>query len=188
MLSEALLFLLDVLLQPFAAILLLRFHLQWLHAPMRNPLGEFIMGITNFMVLRVRRFVPAFWGLDIASLLLAFIVEAIYLSAILWVQGIPIEGFPLLGLPAWTAVKLLRISLYLLMAALVIQALMSWFNPNTAVSGLLAAVTRPFLLPLRKRIPPFGNIDLTMLVLLIICQLILIVPLGWLETMAMRLV
>jgi len=40
MLIEAVQFLMDTLLQPFAAILLLRFHLQWLRAPMRNPLGE----------------------------------------------------------------------------------------------------------------------------------------------------
>ena len=188
MMSEALLFLLDVLLQPFAAILLLRFHLQWLRAPMRNPLGEFIMEMTNFAVLRARRFIPALLGLDIATLLLAFVAKAAYLSATLWIQGIPLDGFPLLGLLIWTAVKLLKISLYLLMAALFIQALLSWFNPGTPVAGLLTAATRPFLAPLRRRIPPFGNIDLTTLALLIVCQLILIVPLGWLESMAMRLV
>lgn len=187
MLNEALLFLLDVLLQPFAALLLLRFHLQWLRAPMRNPLGEFIMAITDFLVLRARRFIPAIWGLDAATLLLAFTVEAIYLAAVLWGQGFPFINFPLLGLIAWTTVKLLRLSVYLLMAALFIQAILSWFNPYTPMSGLLTVVTRPFLAPLRRRIPPLGNVDLTVLVLLIVCQLILIVPLTWLEGMAERL-
>ena len=37
MLIEAVQFLLDTLLQPLAAILLLRFHLLWLRAPLRNP-------------------------------------------------------------------------------------------------------------------------------------------------------
>lgn len=187
MLNEALLFLLDALLQPFAALLLLRFHLQWLRAPLRNPLGELIMALTNFMVLRVRRFVHAVWDFDAASLLLAFVVESIYLSAVLWVQGFPFITFPLPGLLAWTLVKLLKISMYLLMAALFAEALLSWINPHTPLSGLLAAVTRPFLMPLRRRIPPFGNIDLTLLILLIVCQLILIVPLGWLESMVVRL-
>jgi hypothetical protein len=36
MLIEAAQFLLDALLQPFAALLLLRFHLQWLRAPLRR--------------------------------------------------------------------------------------------------------------------------------------------------------
>jgi YggT family protein len=56
MLIEAVQFLMDTLLQPFAAILLLRFHLQWLRAPMRNPLGEFVMLITNPLVLRTTPF------------------------------------------------------------------------------------------------------------------------------------
>ena len=184
MLNEALLFLLNALLQPFAAVLLLRFHLQWLRAPMRNPLGGFIMAITDFMVLRARRFFPAAWGLDIATLLLAFVVEAIYLTAMLWGQGFPFVDFPLMGLLAWTAVKLLKLSVYLLMAALFVQAILSWFNPYSPVAGLLTAATRPFLMPLRRRIPPLGNVDLTVLVLFIMCQLILIVPLAWLERMA----
>lgn len=75
MLKEALQFLFDTLLQPFAAILLLRFHLQWLRAPMRNPLGEMIMTLTNFMVLQARRLVPSVRGFDMATLLLAFAIE-----------------------------------------------------------------------------------------------------------------
>lgn len=187
MMGEALLFLLDALLQPFAAILLLRFHLQWLRAPMRNPLGEFIMTLTDFLVLRARRFIPAVSGLDMASLLLAFVAEVIYLSGVLWVQGILSVGFALPALLVWTVVKLLKLSLYLLMVALIVEAVLSWVNPRTPVAGLLAAVTRRFLTPLRQRIPPVGNIDLSPLLLLILCQLILIVPLGWLEGMAMRL-
>lgn len=187
MLNEALLFLLDALLQPFAAVLLLRFHLQWLRAPMRNPLGELIMALTDFLVLRARRLIPAAKGFDTASLLLAFVVEAIYLIAVLWAQGFPFVVFPLPGLLAWTVVKLLKLSLYLLMAALFAQALLSWVNPYTPAAGLLNAITRPFLLPLQRRIPPLGNIDLSLLVLLILCQLILIVPLGWLENLAARL-
>ena len=187
MLNEALLFLLDTLLQPFAALLLLRFHLQWLRAPLRNPLGEFIMTLTNFLVLRTRRFIPSAWGFDAASLLLAFLIEAIYLTATLWIQGFPFIGFPLTGLLVWTIVKLLKLSVYLLMGALFAQAILSWINPRSPIEGLLNVVTYPFIAPLRRRIPPIGNIDLTVLVLIIVCQLILIVPMGWLESMSVRL-
>lgn len=186
MLREALQFLLDTLLQPFAVILLLRFHLQWLRTPMRNPLGEFIMALTNFLVLRARRFIPSAWSFDIAALLLAFVAETIYLAATLLLQGLPVD-FPVFGLLMWTAVKLLKLSLYLLMAALFIQALLSWLNPYSPIASLMAAVTQPFLLPLQRRIPPFGNIDLTLLLLLIVCQLILIVPLRWLEGLVLSL-
>src|ERR1035437_5748843 len=107
MLIEAVQFLLDMLLQPFAAILLLRFHLQWLRAPMRNPLGEFIMLITNPLVLRTRRFVPALLGLDTASLLLAVLVESGYLWVTLAMHNYPMGTLSLL---AWTALKLCKLS------------------------------------------------------------------------------
>ena len=183
MLNEALLFLLDVLLQPFAVLLLLRFHMQWLRVSSRNPLGQFVLVLTDFIVLRARRLVPSLGRADTASLLLALAAETTYLAAILWVQGVHPVGFSWFGLFLWAAVKLIKISMYLLMAALFIQAILSWVNPYNPMAGMLATMTRPFLKPLRRYIPLAGNIDLTPMVLLIICQLIIIVPLGWLEGM-----
>jgi YggT family protein len=187
MLAELLSFLLDALVQPFAALLLFRFHAAWLRAPMRNPIGEFLMALTDFIVLRTRRFIAPAWGMDRATLLLAFVVEFLYLGIFLWVQGYAFEPFPLIGLLAWTAVKLLKISIYLLMATLITEAVLSWVNPHTPLASMLFAVNSPFLQPLRRRIPPLGNVDLSVLVLLLICQLILIVPVGGLEQAVMRL-
>lgn len=188
MLSEALLFLLDILLQPFAAILLLRFHLQWLHAPLHNPVGEFVMVLTNFAVLRVRRFIPSAMGFDSASLLLAFVVEMIYLAGLIWVQGVPVHGFALPGLMLLAIVKLCKISLYLLMAAVFIQVIMSWVNPYTPIAPLLSAITQRFLLPLRRVLPLIGRMDLSPLLLFIICQLTIIIPVGILENFAMSVI
>jgi YggT family protein len=187
MLGDAFSFLIDALLQPFAAVLLFRFHAVWLKAPMRNPIGEFIMALTDFIVLRMRRFMPSVLGLDSSTLLLAFVVEFIYLGAFLWLQGYAFQPFPLLGLLVWTAIKLLKISIYLLIATLIAEALLSWVNPHTPFAPMLVAVNRPFLQPLRSRIPPVGNVDLSVLILLLICQLILIVPIGALEQAVQRL-
>ena len=187
MFNEALLFLLDVLLQPFATILLLRFHLQWLRAPLRNPVGDFVMVLTNFLVLPARRFTPSMKGLDMATLLLALLVEMLYLTGLWWALSNPTHGFLLPGLLFLAIVKLLKISLYLLMAAVFAQAILSWVNPYTPVAPLLTAVTQRFLHPLRKVVPMLGNVDLSSLLLLIICQLILILPMGALEQMALRL-
>lgn len=184
MLGEALLFLLDILLQPFAAILLLRFHLQWLRAPLRNPVGEFIMALTDFLVLRARRFIPALRGLDSATLLLALLAEALYLAGVLWAQNYPFGSFPLPGLLVLGAVKLLKISLYLLMVAVFVQAILSWVNPYTPVAPLLAAMTQRFLRPLRRIVPLLGSVDLSPLLLFILCQLAIIIPVGALERFA----
>jgi YggT family protein len=101
-------------------------------------------------------------------------------------QGYPFAPFPVAGLLVWTAVKLLKLSLYLLVTTLLAEAILSWVNPHTPLAPMLGAVNRPFVLPLRRRIPPVGNVDLSVLVLLILCQLILI-PIGGLEQAAQRL-
>jgi len=184
MLNEALLFLIDVLIQPFATILLLRFHLQWLRAPLRNPVGEFVMVLTDFLVLRTRRIIPSAWGLDSSTLLLALLVEMVYLTALLSLWNVPTHGFPLPGLLLLTAVKLFKISIYLLMAAVFAQAILSWFNPHTSIAPLLNAVTWRFLQPLRRIVPIVGSIDFSALLLFIICQLMVIVPINMLEGIA----
>jgi YggT family protein len=182
MLNEALLFLLSVLLQPFAVLLLLRFYMQWLRISLRNPFGEFVLVLTDFIVLRARRVIPSAGKADTASLVLALAAETLYLAAVLWVQDVHPSSSAFIALPLWAAVKLLKVSVYLLMAAVFIQAILSWIGPYSPLAGPLAGLTRPFLQPLRRHIPLAGNIDLTPLVLLIICQLIIILPLGWLES------
>jgi YggT family protein len=187
MLNNAMQLLLDVFVQGFAGVLLFRFLLQWLRAPMRNPVGEFIMALSDFVVLRTRRFIPPMRRLDSSSLLLALSVELIYLILTLWLEGYPFVHFPLLGLLAWSAVKLIRISVYLLMSALVAQAILSWVNPFTPLAPLLAAITYRFLRPLQRFLPLIGNVDLSPLVLLVICQIVLLMPLAVLESLAVRL-
>lgn len=187
MFKDSVQLLLDVFVQGFAGVLLFRFLLQWLNAPMRNPLGEFIMAISNFVVLPARRFIPALWRLDSSTLLLAFTVEFVYLALTLYVGGYPFVSFPLLGLLAWSAVKLIKVSIYILMSALIAQAILSWVNPFTPLAPLLAALTYRFLQPLRRILPLLGNVDLSPLILLVICQIILQTPLAMLESMTVRL-
>jgi YggT family protein len=187
MLNEALQLLLDVFVQGFAGVLFFRFLLQWLRAPMRNPVGEFIMALSDFLVLPARRFIPPVWRLDSSSFLLALGAELIYLGLTLSLEGHPFEHFPLLGLLAWSTVKLIKLGVYLLMSALVAQAILSWVNPYTPLAPLLGAITQRFLRPLQRILPLIGNVDLSPLVLLVICQIILFVPLAMLESLSLRL-
>lgn len=184
MLRELFVFLLDVFVQGYAGLLFFRFLLQWLRAPLRNPAGEFIMALTDCVVLPARRRIPAAYGLDTASLLLAWGVELIYLGLLLTVQGVP---FSPIGLMVWSAVKLLGMAVYLLMGALFMQAILSWLNPHTPLAPLLNAITQRFLAPLQRVIPSVGGIDLSPLVLLVICQIVLMIPLRILEGVALRL-
>ncbi|MDD2777128.1 MAG: YggT family protein [Gallionella sp.] len=184
MLRELAVLLLDAFVQGFAGLLFFRFLLQWLRAPMRNSAGEFIMALTDWVVLPVRRHIPALHGLDSASLLLAYGVEVLYLGLLLTVEG---SGFAFLGLLVLAIVKLMVMAVYLLIVALLVQAVLSWTNPHTPLAPLLNAITQRFLAPIRRIIPLVGSIDLSPLVLLIICQIILIVPIQFLNNLALHL-
>ena len=73
------------------------------------------------------------------------------------------------------ALDLLRYSLYILVFAVLVQVIFSWINPYAPMAPVFNAITAPFLRPLRRFIPPLGNVDLTPLVLLVVIQIVLIV-------------
>ena len=72
-------------------------------------------------------------------------------------------------------VDLLRYSLYVLVFAVIAQAVLSWVNPYSPLAPAFDTITRPFLRPLRRYVPPVGNVDLTPLILLVILYVVLIV-------------
>lgn len=165
-------YLVDTLFGFFVLMLLARFHFQWLRVPFRNPVGEFVLATTSWMVMPVRRFIPSLAGLDTASLLLAWVVQALCLWALASMKGIDPAPLELIGI---AALDLLRYSLYILVFAVIVQAVFSWINPYAPMAPVFNAMTAPFLRPLRRFIPPVGGIDLTPLVLLVIVQILLII-------------
>lgn len=185
MINDILQLLLDVFVQGFAGILLARFLLQTLRAPLRNPLGEAVMSLSNFIVLPARRYVPSVRQLDTATLLLAVLVMTLYVALLLALQGM--ATFSLLGLLALSCVKLLMLAVYFLIAALIAQAVLSWTNPHTPLAPILHSITQRFLTPLQRVVPLIGNLDLSPLLLLVICQIVLRAPLALLESFALRL-
>src|SRR4051812_22211926 len=176
-------FLVDTIATFFVFLLLARFHFQWLRAPFRNPAGEFVVATTNWAVKPARRLIPGMAGLDVASILLAWLFQA----ANLWAQIAIVGGQPaLLALFAVAAVDLARYSVYFLVFALIVQAVLSWTNPYTPIAPVFDALTKPFLRPFRRYIPPLGGVDLTPLVLIVLLQ-VLLIPLQYLRAAAATL-
>jgi YggT family protein len=172
MLRDITTLLIDTVVVFFVFLLLLRFHFQWLRVPFRNQVGEFVLATTSWLVLPARRVIPGLVGLDLATLLLAWVIQGLGL----WIEG-EIRGvdYGLVGLALAALVDLLRYSFYILVAAVIIEVVFSWINPGTPVPPVLAALTRPFLRPLRRYVPPIGAFDLTPLVLVVVIQVVLIV-------------
>jgi YggT family protein len=157
--------------------LLLRFYMQLLRAPFRNPVGTFVTALTNWIVLPVRRVIPGLLGIDLATIVLAWVLEALMVTLLMWLHPTNLPTAP--GLAAGllfgiAAMKLLEASLYLLFAVVILHVLFSWLNPNTPISPLLGALTRPFYRIFQRFIPPVGNVDLSPIFVLISIELLLL--------------
>lgn len=190
MLTQTLIFLITTAGDLFVLALLLRFVLQMVRAPARNQLSEFLAALTDFVVRPARRVIPGWWGLDLASLVLAWLTAALELGIVLAIKGYDLSsaaGIAVAALATLAALNLARLAVYIVMIAVIVQAVLSWVQPYNALTPLLASVTRPFLRPLQKRVPTVANVDLSPFFVLIICQLILAVPLVWLEATVGRL-
>ena len=181
MLSQILIFLLDTLLGLFSLALLLRFYMQLLRTPYRNPLSQFIVALTDFIVRPARRVIPGYNGMDLSTLLLAWLAQCILLAGVHVLQGYDFSstiGIAVAGLTLLALIEIIKMSLYVILVAVILQAVFSWFNPHTPLAPLLDSFTRPFLGIIRRRIPPIGNVDLSPLFVLMIIQLLLFVVAG----------
>lgn len=190
MIGQAVVFLVETAFGFFTGVLLLRFWVQCARAPHRNPLSDFVQTLTNFAVAPARRFIPGLWGLDLSTLFLAWVAQMLQLFIVLelrgWSPGADL-GTTVLGFALMGFVMTLKLALYLIIAVLIIQAVISWVNPYGPFAPLFNALARPLARPFQRWIPPIGNIDLSPLFVLIACQLLLMVPVTWLGIMANRL-
>jgi len=170
----------------FVLMFLLRFYFQLLRVPFRNQVGEFVIATTNWMVKPARRVVPSLLGLDLASLLCAWVLQAALLALLLVVGGRDLSSAPAIAagvLFALALVDLLQLSVKILLFVVILQAVLSWINPGNPLQCVLDAITRPMLRPIRRFVPPIANVDLSPLILILVI-LVLLVPIAELRQMA----
>jgi YggT family protein len=183
MFNQILVFLLETFLGLFALALLLRFWLQALRAPLRNPMYTFLAALTDWVVLPARRVIPGLWRTDLSTLVLAWLTEVVLLIATFSLRGFnlsPVLGAGIVQVLLLAGVAVFKLSLYILMVAVIAQAVLTWVAPYSPAMPLLNGLARPFLEPFKKRIPPIGNVDLSPLFLIVAIQLVLFLV-AWVE-------
>jgi YggT family protein len=145
---------------------MLRFLLQWVRADFYNPLVQFLVRITNPPLLPLRRIIPGYRGLDLASLVLAFVLQLVEMILITLLLGQhPSVG----GILLLTVAELLKLVINIYLWGIVIQAILSWVNPDPRhpAARVLAQLTDPVLQPVRRRLPPVSGIDLSPMVVVV---------------------
>jgi YggT family protein len=172
----------------FVTALLLRFWMQVFRVGFRNSVGGFVLAVTDWIVLPARRVIPALMGFDLASLICAWLAQAIFRYLLLLLTMSLLGSSSGLVIPyvlIGSLFDLMRYSIYLLGAVVVLQVLISWINPYSTMGPAIEPVLRPFYRRIRRVIPPIRGIDFSPLILLLMLQIFLIL-LGGLYEMIMR--
>ncbi|NIO43553.1 MAG: YggT family protein [Burkholderiales bacterium] len=188
--EQGFVFLLETFVGLFVLALLLRFFMQVVRAPVQNPLSHFVIALTDFVVRPARRVIPGLRGYDLSSLVVAWLLQIALVSVVFWANDFDFTapaGVTAVALIGYAAVKLLKILIYIVLVSTIIQAVLSWINPYSPIAPILNAMTRPFLGVFRYRIPPIGGVDLSPLFVLVVCQLLLMWPVAYLNLLFLRM-
>jgi YggT family protein len=160
---EAIRYIVDTLLWLLTLAFVLRLLFQWVRADFRDPMADAIVRVTNWLILPLRRVLPPIRKIDTATVVAVLAVAAVRTSASLALSGVGV-GDPLLFLRL-TAVDLVGLVLRIYLFALLLYWLTSFVSPGGYAPGvrLLAQLCEPILKPVRRMIPPIGQIDFSVL-------------------------
>lgn len=155
---------------------LLRLYMQYQRIPMSvrsgNPMGRFIFAMTDWIVLPLRRVIPAMGRWDMASLLAAFLLQLAEFS-ILWLLAGASVSMASVAVLAFFGIA--RMAITGLVGLVIVYSVLSWVQTQSYVSDLLERLVAPALSPVRRVVPLVGGVDLSPLVLLVMLQIALMV-------------
>ncbi len=145
----------------YLLIVLLRFILQLVRADFYNPLSQFIVRATQPLLKPMRRVIPGFAGVDVASLILAVLVQLVILALIIKLKGYALP--PVLQLLVWSLVGVTALFLKIFFFALIISVILSWVAPHShnPAALLVTQICEPVLAPFRRFLPAMGGLDLS---------------------------
>ena len=158
--TGALIYLISTLTDLYVTAILLRLLLQWVKAEFYNPLSQFLVKITNPVLVPARRLIPSIGKLDTASVVVMLLLELAQLVVISLLSKTDF-GFQFLLL---FAVKKLLLALLLTYFVLIIaRVIVSWIASQSRhpLIPLIYQLTEPVLRPINRLLPSFGGVDLS---------------------------
>lgn len=171
--GNAFVFLLTTLIDLYVTAVLLRLLLQWVRADFYNPVCQFLVRVTNPLLVPLRRVIPSIGRVDTASVVLMLVLE----FAGTWLATRLAPGiYPLSQVLAFSMLKLLMTLLWTWFFLVIAAVLLSWLGRGARhpVVPLVHQLTEPLLRPVRRVIPPIAGIDLSPLFVLIAIRFVLV--------------
>lgn len=170
--DKAFLFLIDTFIDIYCYIVFARFLLQVVRADFYNPVSQFVLKATNPILIPLRRIVPGFGGLDMASLSLVLLLQIIKILCLAFflLGALP----PFLNLTIASFLSTAGFVIDFFFFAIFLQVILSWISQgnHNPLAALLDQITSPVMSPIRRIIPPMGGLDLSPMVVLLGIQFI----------------
>ena len=169
--SNAGTFLIETLIGLVLLVFMLRLLFQWVRADFQNPVSQFVVKVTNPVLVPLRRVIPGIAGIDMASVCILFVIQYAELFLLTLILG---AEFFALGMIVIAVAKLIGLLIIVFTVSILIQVVISWINPGAynPVTTLLYQLNEPVLGRARKIIPPIHGFDLSPIVAMIVLQLI----------------
>ncbi|WP_432785427.1 hypothetical protein AAEX37_02265 [Oligella sp. MSHR50489EDL] len=169
-------FLIQILGTLFCAALLLGAWFYWLRIPAFNPLVANVTQFTSWLVVPLRKLLPATRRLDTASLLAAYLTCVVQLLLVLLLLLGSQTQAVLSYIPLEALLVLAKNILNLLFWLTLFYAILSWINPMSPAITLFKALLEPILTPIRSLplLNRMRSIDLSPMVVAIVCQVLLV--------------
>ena len=160
--AEALIYIVQTLGSLYLLIVLLRFILQLVRADFYNPLSQFTVKVTQPLLKPLRRIIPGFGGLDLASLALAILVQLVLMVLVILIAGANPAAVGL-QLLVWAIIAVTSLFLKIFFFAMIISVILSWVAPGSYNPGaqLVNQICEPLLAPFRRLLPNLGGLDIS---------------------------
>ena len=160
---EAVRYIVDTLLWLLTLAFVLRLLFQLVRADFRDPMADAIVRVTNWLILPLRRLLPPIRKIDTATVVAVLAAAALHTAALLALTGARL-GDPLLFVRI-TGLELIDLVLHIYLFALILYAVASFVAPGGHAPGLrlLGQLCEPLLKPVRRLIPPIGQVDFSVL-------------------------
>ncbi|MFG0723000.1 YggT family protein [Pseudomonas sp. GLN_6] len=171
-LNTAAVYILQTIGSLYLLIVLLRFILQLVRADFYNPVSQFIVRATHPLLKPLRKIIPSLAGLDLASLVLAIVVQLVLMALTLMLLGYGLDN-PL-QLLVWSIIGVTALFLKVFFFALIISVILSWVaqGSHNPTAMLINQICEPLLSPIRRILPSMGGLDLSPIVAFLILNLI----------------
>jgi YggT family protein len=137
-----------------------------------KTIGSYVLPLSNWIVIPLRKVIPSIGRFDVASFLAAYLLILAKVVVLLWISGVFLPGLSWLIIAFIDLVDLILSGLVGLVFASVI---LSWVSAGSQIQYLVSLLVNPLIAPIRKALPNFGALDLSPLVLLLILQVFQIV-------------